>query len=62
MLMDGGEGKMFKKNVLLRILSIRRGKEKKMTEQQRMKEFAHLCIKLDQSKLLRRKGGSLPCV
>ena len=32
-------------------------REKKMTEHQRMKEFPDLCLRLGQSKVLRRKGG-----
>ena len=32
-------------------------RERKMTENQRMEKFADLCIILDQSKALRRKGG-----
>ena len=59
MIMDGGEGKKLKNVVLLRILNIS-GKKEKITELQKMKDFAHLCLRLGRSKALRRKGGGAP--
>ena len=43
MLKDGGKGNILKKFVLLRVLTIIGKRKDRMTEQQRMKEFAHLC-------------------
>ena len=56
MAMDVGKGKKLKNVVLLRILNISGGKEK-ITVFQSMKEFYHPCLRLDYSKVLRRKGG-----
>ena len=52
MVMDGGEDKKLKNVVLLRILNISKNK---MTELHKMKELAHLCLRLGQIKASRRK-------
>ena len=57
--MDGGEVKKLKNVVLLRILNIS-GEKEKMTELQRMKELAHLSLRLGRNKALSRKRGIDP--
>ena len=61
MIMDGGEGKKLKFFVLLRILNISKKKEK-ITKSEKMKEIAHMCLRLGLSKAAKRNGGSLQCV
>ena len=59
MIMDGSEGKKLKNVVLLRILNTSK-KYEKITESERMKEIAHLCLRLGRRKAVRRNGGISP--
>ena len=61
MIMDGGKGRKLKHCCVVENIEHQRKKEK-ITKSEKMKEIAHMCLRLGLSKAAKRNGGSLQCV